>query len=292
MDARQSLQHNIKRRTHKPMLELDEDMSSGSRCCFGVIALLVQILLHGELALTLYWIVQYRWDAQGFPFAFRGQEPGDVDKEWNLHPVLMITGFIYCMGQAMLVYRSCRCCRRLWSKLLHTMFHFMAIPCIVIGFIAAWDYHALHPDKAIPHLYTIHSWMGLATMGLFLLQFVSGVFSFLLLLCCSSATASCRSSMVPVHSTLGTTTFLMAIATCIAGITETALFKLNETGLNNVGKEVITELGQFYMYNFSEEAIFLNTMGAILISLGILVPCVLGCEGFRKGLPREGEDDI
>ena len=74
----------------------------------------------------------------------------------------------------MLVYRSCRCCRRLWSKLLHTMFHFMAIPCIVIGFIAAWDYHALHPDKAIPHLYTIHSWMGLATMGLFLLQFVSG----------------------------------------------------------------------------------------------------------------------
>ena len=42
------------------MLELDEDMSSGSRCCFGVIALLVQILLHGELALTLYWIVQYR----------------------------------------------------------------------------------------------------------------------------------------------------------------------------------------------------------------------------------------
>jgi len=274
------------------MLELDEDMSSGSRCCFGVIALLVQILLHGELALTLYWIVQYRWDAQGFPFAFRGQEPGDVDKEWNLHPVLMITGFIYCMGQAMLVYRSCRCCRRLWSKLLHTMFHLMAIPCIVIGFIAAWDYHALHPEKAIPHLYTIHSWMGLATMGLFLLQFVSGVFSFLLLLCCSSATASCRSSMVPVHSSLGTTTFLMAIATCIAGITETALFKLNETGLDNVGKEVITELGQFYVYNFSEEAIFLNTMGAILISLGILVPCVLGCEGFRKGLPREGEDDI
>ena len=75
---------------------------------------------------------------------------------------------------AMLVYRSCRCCRRLWSKLLHTMFHLMAIPCIVIGFIAAWDYHALHPEKAIPHLYTIHSWMGLATMGLFLLQFVSG----------------------------------------------------------------------------------------------------------------------
>ena len=43
--------------------------------------------------------------------------------------------------------------------------------------------------------------------------------------------------------------------------------------------------------NFSEEAIFLNTMGAILIALAVLVPCILGCEGFRKGLPREGEED-
>ena len=125
----------------------------------------------------------------------------------------------------MLVYRSCRCCRRVWSKLLHTMFHLLAIPCIVIGFMAAWDYHALQ-DKPIPHFYSIHSWLGLATMAMFLLQFVSGIFSFLLLMCCSSSTASFRSSMVPIHSTLGTTTFLMAVATCIAGITETALFKL------------------------------------------------------------------
>ena len=125
----------------------------------------------------------------------------------------------------MLVYRSCRCCRRVWSKLLHMMFHLLAIPCIVIGFMAAWDYHALQ-EKPIPHFYSIHSWLGLATMAMFLLQFVSGIFSFLLLMCCSSSTASFRSSMVPVHSTLGTTTFLMAVATCIAGITETALFKL------------------------------------------------------------------
>ena len=68
-----------------------------------MLALLVQILLHGELALTLYWIIQYRWDpAQGLPFAFRGELEGDLEKEWNLHPVLMITGFIYCMGQGMM----------------------------------------------------------------------------------------------------------------------------------------------------------------------------------------------
>ena len=31
-------------------------------------------------------------DKQGFPFAWRGLEPGDREKQWNLHPVLMITG--------------------------------------------------------------------------------------------------------------------------------------------------------------------------------------------------------
>ena len=83
----------------KAPVDSDEEMSGGSRCCFGVLALLVQILLHGELALTLYWIIQYRWNAQGLPFAFRGVLEEDLEKEWNLHPVLMITGFIYCMGQ-------------------------------------------------------------------------------------------------------------------------------------------------------------------------------------------------
>ena len=47
-----------------------------------------------------YCVLQYRWPgASGLPFAFRGSGAGDLDKEWNLHPVLMIAGFIYCMGQ-------------------------------------------------------------------------------------------------------------------------------------------------------------------------------------------------
>ena len=117
-------------------------------------------------------------DKQGFPFAWRGLEPGDREKQWNLHPVLMITGsdslplvvsiivnvdtfafaivftipvliytlliilattlmatillattlmatmfsgLIYCAGQAMLVYRSCRCCRRIWNKVFRAL---------------------------------------------------------------------------------------------------------------------------------------------------------------------------
>ena len=77
---------------------------------------------------------------------------------------------------AMLVYRSCRCCRRIWTKLLHTTFHLLAIPAIVIGFIAVWDSHQLNKKdgvpRPIPDFYSLHSWLGLATMGLFALQVV------------------------------------------------------------------------------------------------------------------------
>ena len=61
---------------------------------------------------------------------------------------------------------------------------------------------------------------------LFLLQFVVGFFSFLLLLCCESATASFRAALVPIHSTFGITTFVMAVATACSGLTEKAFFTL------------------------------------------------------------------
>ncbi len=47
----------------------------------------------------------------------------------------------------MLIYRTCRCCRRIWNKLLHTVFHILAIPCVAIGFLAVIDFHDLRTDK-------------------------------------------------------------------------------------------------------------------------------------------------
>ena len=78
----------------------DDQMSSGARCCFGLLFLTTQVLLHGLITLILYWVIQFRWkDGQGLPFAWRGTGRVALEKQWNLHPVLMVTGFIYCMGQ-------------------------------------------------------------------------------------------------------------------------------------------------------------------------------------------------
>ena len=69
-------------------------MSAGARCCFGLLILLAQILLNGVMALTLYWIIVYH-SKDGRPFSWKT----DPNLEFNLHPVLMVAGFIYFMGE-------------------------------------------------------------------------------------------------------------------------------------------------------------------------------------------------
>jgi len=300
----------------------DNEMSGGARCCFGFLVFIAQILLHGVVGLVLFWVIKYHSKSDDpespsyspWPFSWKT----DPDLEFNLHPVLMILGFIYFMGQAMLMYRTCRCCRRIWSKLLHTTFHLLAAPCIAIGFIATYDYHndrlKDNQPAPIPHFYSIHSWMGLTTMGLFALQFLVGFFSFLLLLCCESATASFRAALVPIHSTFGITTFVMAVATACTGLTEKAFFSLSAPGIFNSlnqntdqANSIKTEPDE-YEYDFESkpirykgiadlyfelpnEAIIVNTIGAALVGLAILMPCILKCDAFRKGLKNEADED-
>lgn len=60
----------------------------------------------------------------------------------------------------------------------------------------------------------------------FSFQFVVGFFSFLVLLCCEGATAGFRASLVPIHASFGLTTFMLAIAAAVTGLTEKAIFSL------------------------------------------------------------------
>jgi len=268
----------------------DEEMGGGARCCFGFLMTLAQILLHGALGLVLYWVFMFhRAEGETWPFSWKE----DAKKEFWMHPVLMIAGFIYFMGQSMLMYRSCRCCRRIWNKLLHTTFHLLAIPCIAMAFIAVYDSHVLNtvPDpqdpekrlpKPIPDFYSLHSWMGFATMGLFALQFIVGFFSFLLLLCCESATASFRASLVPIHSTFGITTFVMAVATSCSGITEKAFFTLRNGLYGQWVKHVDLDFSDGAMTaDQFQEALVINSLGGCLIALLFVVPILLLHPRFR-----------
>jgi cytochrome b-561 len=223
---------------------------------YMLVVVLASLLLLASLTLTLFWAIYYR---KGFAWT------DNPKLEFNLHPVLMVAGFITFSGFSILLYRVCRCCRRIYVKLFHTIFHALAIPCIVVGFIAVLDSHNLNAAGAIPNFYSLHSWMGLVTMGLFAIQFVVGFFSFLILLCCEGATAAFRASLVPIHATFGITTFMLAVATCLTGLTEKAFF----------------ELGKNYS-TMPEEGIVMNALAMVLVALGILLSYAVRRESFRS----------
>lgn len=224
----------------------ENEWGCGNWLEYTMVIVLATILLLGSLGLTLFWVIQYH---DGFAW----QE--NPEKQFNFHPVLMVAGFITFSGFSILLYRICRCCRRIYVKLLHTVFHALAIPCVALGFLAVLDSHNLNKSGPINNFYSLHSWIGLVTMGLFAIQFVIGFFSFLILLCCEGATAGFRAAMVPIHASFGLTTFFLAIAACVTGLTEKTLFKL--------GAEKYSQ--------WTEEGIVVNVIGAILIALGIIV---------------------
>ena len=64
-------------------------MSGGSRCCFSLLTLLAEVLLFGSVALVVAWCLKYRG---GFAWT------EDPNLQFNLHPVLMVAGFVFFAG--------------------------------------------------------------------------------------------------------------------------------------------------------------------------------------------------
>ncbi|XP_037040505.1 cytochrome b reductase 1 isoform X4 [Bradysia coprophila] len=237
---------NMPRGSSATRYEDEGDNSWGCASWFEylVVVILSTILLIGALVLTLFWVIYYRG-------GFAWSEKPEI--QFNLHPVLMVGGFITLSGFSILFYRLCRCLKHIYVKLAHTFFHACTIPCVVIGFLAVFDSHNL-ANPPIPNFYTLHSWIGLVTMGLFVLQFVFGFFTFLVCLCCENGTYSCRAAMVPIHASFGLVTFMLACAACLTGLTQKAIWKL----------------GTAYA-EWTEEGIVINALGATIVALGIII---------------------
>ncbi|XP_037946868.1 cytochrome b561-like [Teleopsis dalmanni] len=168
----------------------------------------------------------------------------------------MVAGFVTLSGFSILLYRLCRCLKHIYVKLLHMFFHACAIPCVALGFLAVFESHNLS-DPPKPHFYSMHTWLGLVTMGMFVLQFVIGFFSFLVLLCCENRTYKCRSTMVPIHASFGLVNFMLAIATCITGLIENERQVPGEVLMNTRNSEI--------------EHYIVNSLGIVFVAIAIIV---------------------
>ncbi|XP_022653973.1 cytochrome b561-like isoform X2 [Varroa destructor] len=204
--------NNRKTSSHREMEPMEEKEGG---CCSGFVSCLLglalfssQLIIFGVVALTVYWV-----------FKFRGGI--DIEKDpllqFNLHIILMIIGFVFFCGQAILSFRVFDCCKRSYARFVHLLLQLLGTACITVGFYVTF----MHThNQAVAHFRSVHTWLALATCGLFVFQLVFALFCFVLLLCCRRRSFSLRQRLVPVHASCGLVIFAMFACTAITGFIE------------------------------------------------------------------------
>jgi len=212
----------------------------------------------GLVCLILFWVLHYRGG-----FAWQSH-PGI---QFNWHPFLMGLGLVFLYSQAILIYRTGRNIPKMKLKVLHASIHLLAFIFSVIGLKAVFDSHNL-ADKPIPNLYTLHSWIGLITVIIFSVQFLTGFISFLY----PGLSSSLRKALLPVHVIFGTTTFVMGLVSAMTGLTEKAIWTM----------------GAQYQ-DFIPEAFVFNFIGMILVFYGLLVLYLVSDVTYKRSALPEDE---
>ncbi|NWY54975.1 CYAC3 protein, partial [Chionis minor] len=206
---------------------------------------------------------------------------------FNWHPVLMVTGMVVLYGAAALVYRLPPAWRgpKLPWKVLHGTLALVAFGLAVLGLVAVFRFHNAH---GTPNMYSLHSWLGLATVLLFScqvgaapapphpvplspspshfpsLQWLAGFSAFLL----PWAPAWLRALYKPVHIFFGSIVLMLSVASCISGINEKLFFSLKN--------------GTMEYKLLPAEAVFANTLGLLILLFGVLVLGALARPSWRR----------
>ncbi|XP_069713374.1 lysosomal membrane ascorbate-dependent ferrireductase CYB561A3 isoform X3 [Phaenicophaeus curvirostris] len=180
-------------------------------------------------------------------FSFDGSS-----RTFNWHPVLMVTGVVVLYGAAALVYRLPQAVSgpKLPWKLLHCCLALTAFILAVLGLVAVFRFHN---KQGTPHMYSLHSWLGLITVLLFSCQWLAG-FSTLLL---PWAPTWLRALYKPIHIFFGSVILLFSMASSVAGINEKLFFSMQN--------------GTMDYKQLPPEAVFANTLGLLIVVFGVLV---------------------
>ncbi|XP_057443251.1 probable transmembrane ascorbate ferrireductase 3 [Lotus japonicus] len=171
---------------------------SGLAHLFGVLAII----------LLLVWLLHYR---EGIEF------DSDIGfRVFNVHPLLMFLGFIFLAGEGMMAFLTIPGKREV-RKFVHMTLHIVAIILGIVGLYAVFKFH----DMAhIADLYSLHSWIGIVTFGLFGLQWLFGFVTFML----PGAQGPTRATMLPWHKAGGRALLFMAVCAAETGLMEKSRF--------------------------------------------------------------------
>ncbi|XP_020239881.1 probable transmembrane ascorbate ferrireductase 3 [Cajanus cajan] len=167
---------------------------SGLAHLFGVLAFI----------LLLVWLLHYR---EGIEY-----DSDNGFRVFNVHPLLMYSGFIFLAGEGMMAFQTIPSERRV-RKFVHMALHLIAIILGVVGLCAVFKFHDM---SHIPHLYTLHSWIGIATFCFFGLQWLFGFGVFML----QGASPATRAKVLPWHKVFGRALLFLAVCAAETGLME------------------------------------------------------------------------
>lgn len=206
---------------------------------FPPVAIGVHFLGLVSLALMLAWVIAYRGGVSLFT--------SNSTQIFNAHPVIQIGGFIFIYAEAILVYKTLNGPKKT-KKLVHLILQAIAFLFLLLGVWAAYKFHI---DLGIDNFYSFHSWLGIATVILFFVQWIAGFVSFWT----QSVGPSTRAAYLPWHVFLGLFIFVLAIVTALTGIFEKITFLQKDGALGH----------------YDTEAMFVNSSALVVLVFGAVV---------------------
>lgn len=162
---------------------------------------------------------------------FRGGLAWEADNKnliFNIHPVLMLIGFIIIGGEAIMSYKSFPLEKQV-KKAIHLVLHAKAL---ILGIIGIYTAFKNHNESNIPNLYSLHSWVGIGVITLYGIQWVFGFVVFFY----PGGNSEIRRDSLPWHVLLGMLIYVMAVGNACLGFLEKLTF-LEVNGLAKYGSE-------------------------------------------------------
>lgn len=178
------------------------------------------VLALAAAIMVLVWCIHFRgglaWEAD------------DKNLIFNIHPVLMLIGFIILGGEAIMSYKSFPLEKQV-KKVIHLVLHAIAL---ILGIIGIYTAFKNHNESGFPNMYSLHSWIGIGVITLYGIQWVYGFVVFFF----PGGSAEIRRDSLPWHVLFGMFVYVMAVGNACLGFLEKLTF-LEANGLAKYGSE-------------------------------------------------------
>ncbi|XP_050544167.1 transmembrane ascorbate-dependent reductase CYB561-like [Daktulosphaira vitifoliae] len=156
------------------------------------------------LLALISWVLLYQG---GYGFS--------LDTTFSWHFTCMSIGFIYLFSNSILYFRTFRNKKKSTLKYCHSIFNVIVLLVVLIGTYSVLTPH-FYSAQPSPYFTSLHSWVGISTILLFLIQLICGIISFLY----PGVSEMYKTSILPYHMFFGLLTFGLAVVTVTIGISE------------------------------------------------------------------------